>query len=344
MGAGIVFRYQNDKNAYLAGIGILGTHIALAKYNSAEDIEIIQSDGNPETLIMSDIWYALKVVFYESNIRIYLNNTLELDITDSSQNKKGSFGLFALTADIVCFDDFKVQIEFPFPVQIFTLSEVSFDPSLSRPTNPVDPTGPTDPSNPSDPTDPADPNKIPTSVSVSLIVCLISIVIGAAILVANPELQSHLGFRDRRKNRKHLAPGDLHPASPHPKPIQNETQFHSLFGKLPPEYQELVLNAEKAFKLGASLDAIKQYSALAIKLDDQGYSYFSLICQTKAEEIQMLLYMHERLESELCMNSTSDKKIQARQTILALLEVSQKLNDLESMMVYMSKLVEISKK
>jgi hypothetical protein len=112
--AGIVWRYQDERNYYLLHFSADEKNIVLFRVQNgkAEPIPVI--GGKKGAFGVShDIhvgqWYVAKVIYRGSKIRVLFGNRLLFDATDDSLQTRGKTGLWTKAGTAAEFDDFRID-------------------------------------------------------------------------------------------------------------------------------------------------------------------------------------------------------------------------------------------
>ncbi|MFW9784540.1 MAG: DUF2341 domain-containing protein, partial [Candidatus Heimdallarchaeota archaeon] len=108
-GVGILFRYSNSSNFYCAGIGFWDREIAYGEYTD-DSWGIPVYDGVDESNLVSDQWYNLKVDAIGSQYKIYLDDQLRIEDTDTSHLNAGQIGFLTWTTVPSYYDDLKIRL------------------------------------------------------------------------------------------------------------------------------------------------------------------------------------------------------------------------------------------
>jgi hypothetical protein len=104
-GGGLVWRYRDEKNYYIARANPLEDNFRVYRV----------VNGNRKQLQSSDVkfkvgeWYAIKVVMSGSNISCSYNGQKLLSLTDDTYKDAGNIGFWSKADAVSLFDDFKVK-------------------------------------------------------------------------------------------------------------------------------------------------------------------------------------------------------------------------------------------
>jgi hypothetical protein len=136
-GAGIIFRQQNDNKYYAGGIGLLNNEVSLASGKKAV-LTNIADNGNPATNLQTDTWYDLKIIAKDSNISIYVDNSLELTCIDTSNDKNAPCGLLTNSINPVYFEDFWIKLIHDLEPLAMCQAEEEYIMNVDEITNPLE--------------------------------------------------------------------------------------------------------------------------------------------------------------------------------------------------------------
>jgi hypothetical protein len=105
-GGGVVWRYQNHDNYYLARMNMREDNFRVYKVVSGRRIEL----GNKEDLdIAADGWHTLRIVMRRDHIECYLNGKKYLEAKDSTHKGAGKVGLWTKGSSQTHFDELQVR-------------------------------------------------------------------------------------------------------------------------------------------------------------------------------------------------------------------------------------------
>lgn len=111
-GVGISFRYSDADNFYCAGIGYWDREIAYGECTGGSWDTLVY-DGIDESNLVSDQWYNLKVDALGSRYKIYLDDELRIDDTDTSHLNAAQIGFLTHTSAPSYFDDLRIRLLVP---------------------------------------------------------------------------------------------------------------------------------------------------------------------------------------------------------------------------------------
>jgi hypothetical protein len=108
-GGGIVWRYQDANNYYVARMNPLEDNYRVYKVVAGRRSQEFQS--KEDLKVPLNEWHVLKVEMKGDHIECYLDGTKHLDVKDSTFTKAGKVGLWSKADAQTRFDDFKVTGE-----------------------------------------------------------------------------------------------------------------------------------------------------------------------------------------------------------------------------------------
>lgn len=103
--AGVVWRYHDPNNYYLARANALTHNIAIFKVENGQRTQIstaVQHD------IPSNSWSILKVSVRGKRFQVYVNHRRLLQSEDATFRSPGKVGLWTIADSVTYFDDFRV--------------------------------------------------------------------------------------------------------------------------------------------------------------------------------------------------------------------------------------------
>ncbi len=103
---GLVFRYRDANNYYLARANALDNNVALYKVQNGRRIPL---NAGVRHDIPSNAWSILKVSVRGSRFQVYVNHRRILEAVDSTFMSPGKFGLWTVGDSVTYFDDFRVN-------------------------------------------------------------------------------------------------------------------------------------------------------------------------------------------------------------------------------------------
>jgi hypothetical protein len=108
-GGGIVWRYQDANNYYVARVNPLEDNYRVYKVVGGRRSQEFQSKEDLKVPVNE--WHVLKVKMKGDHIECYLDGTKHLDVKDSTFTNAGKVGLWSKADAQTRFDDFKVTGE-----------------------------------------------------------------------------------------------------------------------------------------------------------------------------------------------------------------------------------------
>lgn len=103
--AGLVWRYRDSNNYYLARANALSNSVAIFKVENGVRTPIV-SDVQHE--IPTNGWSILKVAVRGDRFQVYINHHRLLSAVDDTFRDPGQVGLWTLADSVTYFDDFRV--------------------------------------------------------------------------------------------------------------------------------------------------------------------------------------------------------------------------------------------
>jgi hypothetical protein len=104
-GGGLVWRYRDENNYYLAQADALGRSVSVYKIENGRRIPILASARHD---IPSGGWSILKVSARGSRFQVYLDHRRVLQGQDNTFTSAGKIGLCTEADSVTYFDDFRV--------------------------------------------------------------------------------------------------------------------------------------------------------------------------------------------------------------------------------------------
>jgi hypothetical protein len=106
LGGGVVWRYQDHHNYYLARMNLREDNFRLYKVVSGRRIEL----GTQDDLIRStDEWHTLRIEMRGDHIECYLNGKKHLEAKDSTFKRAGKVGLWTKGSSQPHFDEVQIR-------------------------------------------------------------------------------------------------------------------------------------------------------------------------------------------------------------------------------------------
>jgi 3-keto-disaccharide hydrolase len=105
-GGGIVWRYQDANNYYVARMNPLEDNFRLYHVVAGKRTQI---GGKEELKVPAGEWHILKIEMEGDKIECYLDGKKEIEVTDKTINKQGKVGLWSKADAQTYFDQFTVS-------------------------------------------------------------------------------------------------------------------------------------------------------------------------------------------------------------------------------------------
>jgi hypothetical protein len=102
---GVVFRYRDSNNYYLARENALTHNVAVYKVENGQSHQITPAVPHD---ILPNTWNILKVSVRGSRFQVYMNHRRVLQAWDKTFNAAGKVGLWTVSDSVTYFDDFRV--------------------------------------------------------------------------------------------------------------------------------------------------------------------------------------------------------------------------------------------
>ena len=111
-GAGVIWRYRDPKNYYIARANALENNIVLYKVQNGERISLSPRDAVSNAYgvkhkVPKQTWSTLSVGFHGRLFTVSLNDQKIFDAEDSTFTEAGKTGLWTKADSVICFDDFQ---------------------------------------------------------------------------------------------------------------------------------------------------------------------------------------------------------------------------------------------
>jgi hypothetical protein len=103
---GLVWRYRDPLNYYLARANALTKNVAIFKIQNGRRTQIAYSVNHD---IPSNDWSILKVSFHGQRFQVYVNHRRLLSAEDRTFSGEGKVGLCTIADSVTYFDDFRVN-------------------------------------------------------------------------------------------------------------------------------------------------------------------------------------------------------------------------------------------
>jgi hypothetical protein len=109
-GGGIVWRYQDANNYYVARMNPLEDNYRVYKVVNGVRTQLGKEKGTKEGLkVPAGEWHTLKIKNIGNRIECFLDGKKELDVTDDTFQKPGKVGLWTKADAQTCFDQLVIQ-------------------------------------------------------------------------------------------------------------------------------------------------------------------------------------------------------------------------------------------
>jgi hypothetical protein len=105
-GGGVIWRYRDEKNYYLARVNAINNTVAVFRVQRGQRVAI-QPGVKHEVPV--NAWSILKVVVRGSRFQVYVDHRRILDGTDNAFTGSGQVGLCTVADSVMYFDDFRVS-------------------------------------------------------------------------------------------------------------------------------------------------------------------------------------------------------------------------------------------
>lgn len=102
---GVVWRYRDPNNYYLARANALTKDVVVFKVQNGRRIQILHGVHHD---IPSNEWSILKVSVRGNRFQIYVNHRRILQVEDNTFTAAGKVGLCTVNDSVIYFDDFRV--------------------------------------------------------------------------------------------------------------------------------------------------------------------------------------------------------------------------------------------
>jgi len=110
--AGIVWRYQDEKNYYLLDFDSTRKLISLFRVKDGVRRPIPDRTGRPKAVghdVRAGEWHVVKVSFRGGGIKVYFGNRRLLEANDGAPPSAGKTGVVTMGATVAAFDDFRIE-------------------------------------------------------------------------------------------------------------------------------------------------------------------------------------------------------------------------------------------
>lgn len=104
--AGLVWRYQDPENYYLAWLDLAEQRVGLYRFTRGNRIRIRSED---ELELDPNAWHTLKIAHEGGAIKTYLGGIKVFDVRDRTFPEPGGVGLWSTGDSVAFFDDFRID-------------------------------------------------------------------------------------------------------------------------------------------------------------------------------------------------------------------------------------------
>lgn len=110
--AGIVWRYIDRDNYYLACVGTLDSRISVCKMvrGRLTVLQTIAARPSSPPFIKPGKWFSIQVINVDRQIQLYINMGRYFEFTDDTFLDAGKVGLWTRSGSYVHFDDLYIQV------------------------------------------------------------------------------------------------------------------------------------------------------------------------------------------------------------------------------------------
>ena len=105
MAGGVVWRYRDENNYYVARANAVENTVSVFKVENGRKIPLFADVKHP---IPANSWSILKVSARGSRFQVFVDHRRVLEGRDATFSAPGRVGLWALGDSVVYFDDFRV--------------------------------------------------------------------------------------------------------------------------------------------------------------------------------------------------------------------------------------------
>ncbi len=110
---GIVWRYQDPDNYYVARANALENNVVLYKVERGARLSLAPKGAPPKTYgvkhpVATNQWHELRVTFQDSLFTLYFDGARLFEVEDSTFTAPGNTGLWTKADSVTYFDDFEV--------------------------------------------------------------------------------------------------------------------------------------------------------------------------------------------------------------------------------------------
>ncbi|MBI3698574.1 MAG: DUF1080 domain-containing protein [Acidobacteria bacterium] len=115
-GCGVVWRYRDPDNYYIARANALEDNVVLYKVEKSNRISIAPKGTPPKTYgvkhkVPSQTWNTLRVTFAGNHFEVFFNGQKLFEVEDSTFTGPGKTGLWTKADSVTYFDDFQIVLK-----------------------------------------------------------------------------------------------------------------------------------------------------------------------------------------------------------------------------------------
>ncbi|NVM30563.1 MAG: hypothetical protein HWN65_17110 [Candidatus Helarchaeota archaeon] len=308
-GLGILWRFKNKSQFYAAVLGLKGWEMVVGKMQSST-ITLIENSGNPESILIPNKWYDLKIHAVGSRIMLYLNDILQINVTDNDILSEGQIGLITWNENNASyFDDFKVREAIETPPQTI------LDQEELRPPN---------------------GNGDDELFNPVFLILIILALVGSALAAFT--------INSRRRRPLHPKKAISHPklqfhkTNEIPEPVPDERLDELILQHHIDEIHKL---GDELFSDGAYLDVINHFNQTSITLLKYGLIDEAFTFSQRATKLKALV---DEREKKLQLLEREKQRNDLMEVLLLyndIIELSRKLNDLQAVDYYQYELHQV---
>lgn len=326
-GLGVIFRYQNNKNFYTAGLGFWNYEIGLGKWTGGNS-SMLDYTPNTETVLTNNQWYNLKIKAFDSQYLVYLDNVLKINYSDSDHLSPGQIGFITLAKNTESFfDELKIRLLVATDPVTYLRPEETIAPQFNF------------------------PFLIPPSSDNLIIILIVAACIVGSVMTTSVAISKKYSKKRSGKIRPKI------PFKVIPSHVENISETKSLLGSnivpknsigkvVTPQSQpeiekqvEIIKKlGEELFAGGAYLEAYKQFqNAGELLLNSEKKNEAGFFLQ-KAKDIKELTDERERKIILLESLKPCGTKMEITNLYTGIIELSKKLNDSDGTSIYLTEL------
>lgn len=327
-GLGLVWQYKNKAQFYVTLLGYEGNELIIGKMSG--QFSILELTGTPESELVSNKWYKLKMHVANSQALIYLDDKLKINASNDNYTGLGQVGLMTWTETSESFfDDVKVCLDGTDPPNLVKGLEETILPSDSNPNPVVN-------------------YRIFIPIGIGIAVCAIGIVVVSA-------RRSHYAKAPKRRQVSYklvllhvnnLSASDL----PEMDKISSKPESLAVVEEKPDEksikrqVEEIhTLGTQMLFE-GAYLEVIKHFDSAAAMFFKYGFQNHALSFLERADVIRKLNKEREHLINVLEIQKLGKDYEKIQNLYAEIIEISKALYDSDAIEMYQNELEEFKSK